>query len=251
MKERPILFSGPMVRALLEGKKTQTRRAVSPQPLNDPRIGMVNAGYCGNPDLWMVNGSVFLYGRNAAPQWRCPYGRPGDRLWSRETFWAFGRWETRYSAKKGRDEWHFVDMTLDSGHFYLYDAPTGWKRPTRAGAIPAWWKRPAIFMPRIASRIWNEVVSVRVERLQDISEADAVAEGIYAEVVIVGANCNGGVHREESEERYFFDGCADEGFESAIDAYAALWDSINGQGAWDANPWVWVMEFVRVYVELK
>ena len=105
--------------------------------------------------------------------------------------------------------------------------------------------RPSIHMPRWASRITLEIVSVRVERLQDISEEDAIAEGVYCGNVIVYSYYENG-HHEVWEDRYFFDGGPDEGFESAVDAYAALWDSINGEGSWEKNPWVWVIEFRRI-----
>ena len=103
--------------------------------------------------------------------------------------------------------------------------------------------RVSIHMPRAASRITLEIVSVRVERLQDISEEDAIAEGVYCENVIVSSYYG---HHEVGEYLYFFHGGPDEGFESAVDAYAALWDSINGEGSWEKNPWVWVIEFRRI-----
>jgi hypothetical protein len=109
------------------------------------------------------------------------------------------------------------------------------------GRIP-----PGLFMPRWASRIDLEITGIRVERLQDCSEADAMADGITMESVIIGANCNGVRHSEEHADRFFYDGCIDEVFESGVDAYRALWESINGPGSWDANPWVWVIEFRRV-----
>lgn len=208
MKEIPILFSAPMVRALLAGTKTQTRRAWRDQPPAGVRVAYVPG------------------------QTRSPYGQPGDRLWVRETYYAWGRWETRFSAKKGRDEWHFVDMTLESGKAYLHPAtdpqpqPMGGKRH-KGGVTPTWWKRPAIFMPRAASRITLEVTEVRVERLQDISEADAQAEGCALECMTPTGDDSG----------------------SAIygpGGYLALWDSINGPGSWEANPWVWAVSFKRI-----
>jgi hypothetical protein len=101
-------------------------------------------------------------------------------------------------------------------------------------------------MPRWASRITLEITGVRVERLQDISEEDALAEGICCQNVIIGCNCNNGSHTEESADRYFFDDCNEAGYEFAIDAYAGLWESINGPGSWELNPWVWCISFKRV-----
>lgn len=186
MSERGILFSAPMVRALLAGTKTQTRRAVKAAE------GIVHANS------------------------RSPYGRPGDRLWVRESFCAYGRWEKRYNEKKQRDEWRFIDMTRESGYFYLYAADNPDVQVEKGRSLtPGWHTRPALFMPRAASRILLEVVSVRVERLQAISEQDAIAEGIER---VAG---------------------------SPVDSYRSLWERINGTGGWDANPWIWVVEFRR------
>lgn len=212
IKERQILFSAPMVRALLNGRKRQTRRALKPD--GKLRIDVVTPSD-GGPPL-------------------CPYGQPSDRLWVRETFFAWGRWETRFSAKKGRDEWHFVDMTLECENSYIFDAdkPDNALRNigNRSDKTPNWWKRPAIFMPRAASRINLEITSVRMERLQDISEADAVAEGI---------------HQQPTTGWFSVPGINGAGT-TARAAYALLWKSINGPGSWEANPWVWVVEFSKI-----
>ena len=180
MKERPILFNDAMVRAILDGRKTQTRRPVKPAYVN---------------------------------------GQPGDRLWVRETFYAWGRWERQFSAKKNRDEWHFADMTLESGKQYRYAVGhCGDNGPRQRGSVtPQWWKRPAIHMPRWASRITLEVTGVRVERLQDISSADCWAEGIQ--------------HSPDVDPYHEF---------------ADLWSSVYGAESWEANPWVWVVEFRRL-----
>jgi hypothetical protein len=117
----------------------------------------------------------------------CPYGQPGDQLWVKETFYAFGRWETRFSAKKGRDEWHFIDMTLECGHQYAYAADGHSFAPHQrsAGTTPCWWKRPAIFMPRAASRILFECIGFRGGSEQDYFmigfEAAECAHGITGE----------------------------------------------------------------------
>ena len=240
MKERPILFSAPMVRAILEGRKTVTRRVVKPQP----SPGHEWAGWCVSSTTKADEGkAVWAVGRSSyltdAHRVRCPYGQPGDRLWVKETFFAWGRWETRYSAKKGRDEWHFIDMTQECGKDYLYAADgvsnTQAFVKRRSSVVPVYWKRPAIFMPRHASRITLEVTGVRVERLQDISESDAIAEGMRQ--MRDGSGC--WVGREGPGKLVTL-------WPTARCAFRDLWESINGAGSWDANPCVWVIEFKRV-----
>lgn len=259
MKERPILFNGAMVRAILAGTKTQTRRVIKPQIEPWGANGFKWDGHePGKKTGAVASNRLDMDFINTFMTLACPFGLPGDRLAVKETFYAWGRWETRYSAKKGRDEWHFVDMTIECGKQYRYPASmTGDNGPRQRGSVtPQWWKRPAIFMPRWASRITLEITNVRVERLNDVSEADARAEGIEREHgVIVGADCVGGVHREITDTRYYVPGAPDmqqrpsddiPGFDCGCDAFAALWESVNGPGSWDANPWVWVVEFKRV-----
>ena len=181
MKERPILFSAPMVRAILDGRKTQTRRIVK-------NIGIV-------PGIGEI-----LKGSDDIKEWPelCPYGKPGDRLWVRETFC------------------YHDDLAM-----YLYKADD---------VTCCKWK-PSIHMPRIASRILLEVVNVRVERLNDISEEDAIAEGINLPSPYVGIGMDGEVIESETISWM------------PSDYYKELWESINGPGSWDLNPWVWVVEF--------
>jgi hypothetical protein len=243
VKEHPILMQGAMSRATLAGTKTQTRRiftqAVGPS---------LSVGIGDEPGVAELS---WLYGdgpghevHESTKRVPCPYGQPGDRLWVKETFFAFGRWETRFSAKKGRDEWHFLDMTLETGHSYCYAAdgsvPALLASRRSAGVTPAWWKRPAIFMPRVASRILLEITGVRVERLQNISEVDAVAEGLtFSAKARKSESCMGIYECRMPDGFLHFDA-------SAVSLYRKLWEQINGAGSWDANPWVWVVEFRRV-----
>ncbi|RQZ18107.1 hypothetical protein DIE15_08210 [Burkholderia sp. Bp9031] len=222
MKEHPILFNGEMVRAVLDGRKTQTRRVFKvPAGLGWYVSGSARGEATG--DLHDLAGSGWC----SVDELACPHGMPGDRLWVRETFFAYGRWETRYSEKKGRDKWHFVDLTAEMDRRYQYEDPTPTVARHRRSSTPAWWRRPSIFMPRAATRTLLDVTCARVERVQSITENDAEAEGTVA-----GA--------------YEYDN--GEGTESARESFQCLWDSINaanGHG-WDANPWVWVLEFKRV-----
>ena len=206
-KERPILFSAPMVRAILAGTKTQTRRVVKPQPRR------VDCGVpFGDAPAWAraEPGSMVM---------RCPYGQPGDRLWARET-WARDDEDgvLMYRADVGRD------MNANA-----------WEQGRLEGAPRYRW-RPSIHMPRWASRITLEITGVRVERLQDISEGDAIAEGV---------NRFHGMLKDEDAAAFNRIGPVEfNGF--PIIRYGVLWESINGPASWDANPWVWVVEFNRV-----
>lgn len=195
MKERPILFSGPMVRAILEGRKTQTRRVIKGR------------------GIWRVEDDVYLQRpcwpgyEDEAGEWqwmRCPYGQIGDRLWVRETFMVEAN-EIAYAATDqplvGCDRW-----------------------------------RPSIHMYRVYSRIDLEITSVRVERLNEISNEDIVAEGI--EAIGKGVQMPDGSYAQAG--RYEFKAS------TTRQLFSSLWESISGAGSWEANPWVWVVEFKRV-----
>ena len=227
MKERPILFSWAMIRALLAGTKTQTRRVVKPQPV---KSSGTHRGYplalMANDWAWphpRTSGATTISNRPNGPlgwEIHCPYGQPGDRLWVRENGWERPE-RTPNMMREGADTWDR----------YYFDAD-GYDDPADREQLRQWGfkRRHSIHMPRWASRLTIEITGVRVERLQDISEADAIAEGVTAVssggvtlFTTTGVNC----------------------FQTAKDAYAALWESINGPGSWDANPWVWVVEFKR------
>ncbi|HHH0459672.1 TPA: hypothetical protein ACPZJF_000342 [Yersinia enterocolitica] len=211
VKEKGILFNAEMVQAILSGRKTQTRRIVK---CNFQDIGF-------NHDMgqeWPWSEDC----EHAEDYWHpCPLGKPGDQLWVRETF-------GKYRA-------------APSGFVYRADGELPCGDPER-------WT-PSIHMPRWASRINLMITGVRVERLNDISEQDAMAEGITAKEVIIETRYEGGGHVEITAERFFFVGGDDEGYESAEEAFAELWDSIYGQKegeSWQANPWVWVINFERM-----
>jgi hypothetical protein len=223
MKERPILFSGPMVRALLDGSKTQTRRVMKPQPIADQRF--VGGHYI--PATKRTPGQELSV---LAPYVHiaCPYGQLGDRLWVRETWYS-----DDYRVQRG-PYLKPTDMDLDEARddgTLIYRASSG-DRPYEADQ-PVW--RPAIHMPRWASRITLEITRVRVERLQDISEADAIAEGVRPDPT----------GRPDDDAAAFHRIGTVRGDSFPIARYGALWEQINGPGSWDANPWVWVIEFRR------
>lgn len=196
-RERPILFSGSMVRAILEGRKTQTRRAVK-TPLHEPLMERAFAPGCG---IWR--------GKDGS-EVRCPYGTRGDRLWVKETFIHEPEeycWEASTSVP-----------SVPAHTIYRADVdPHGVQKGV------GW--RPCIFMPRYLSRIALEVVGVKVERLHDISEEDAKAEGVEAAPFCKAGRPNGLEHVESFED---------------------LWGRINGPDSWAANPWVWCIGFRRL-----
>lgn len=233
MKDTPILFSAPMLRALRLAKR-QTRREV---PLG-VRRALRAEQMRDDPREWSFEGT------ETRSLVKCPYGMAGDRLWVKETFYAFGRWETQFDPAKGRDAWHFVDLTLETGRDYRYAVDYAGNGSKRSLGPTAWFKRPAIFMPRHASRTDLEVTRVRVERLQHISAEDAIAEGLSAITKDGGRTVKYGI-----PDRDGLPGTDDAGWPwhgwriSPIDAYIALWEQINGAGAAAKNPLVWVVDF--------
>lgn len=217
MKERPILFNGEMVRAILEGRKTQTRRVVKPQP-DLPRKHRWS---------WTLEKDRLTWGRAPWPksdpinhfvegEAKCPYGQPGDRLWVRET------WQTQelpdgldgvlYKASLNTaNEFRPIENTQEAGYKWL-----------EAHRRDQHW-RPSIHMPRWASRITLDITDVRVERVQEISD-----EGLFAE----GWDGPGRAMDVPDVANWF----------------TYLWNSINEKRGfgWTTNPWVWVIEFKKV-----
>jgi hypothetical protein len=222
-----MLFTAPMVRSLLDGSKTQTRRALK---VRCQEIGERDDGsrwpWSEHPDT-------------AGDHWHaCPYGQPGDRLWVRETWGVVSNaWDDDGNLVDwvpDRPATAIADMPFGQGYYsghaiYAADGSHEWAGDDDGGGEPrsAW--HPSIHMPRAASRILLEITSVRVERLQDIGDQDAIAEGI---------GLNPGA---EGVPMTFPNG---ETVPRAM--YRCLWENINGAGSWDANPWVWVIEFKRV-----
>lgn len=215
MKERPILFSAPMVRAILDGSKTQTRRKVFNRRTTDYQS--IEERDDGTPWPWRET-------EDAQDHWYpCPYGQPGDRLWVRET-WQGPLLESDEQIDEFRQS---PDIYKKPG-FCAYRATDTLDAIDQDGKECGW--RPSIHMPRWASRILLEVTGVRIERLADISKDDAMAEGIVIKP-------DGGFGLVDSTHYHFSD---------PTDSYCSLWESINGAGSWMANPWVWVVEFKRV-----
>lgn len=224
MRERPILMNGPMVRAILAGQKTQTRRAVKWTDV-DPGLNLRFTGLSAQryPKGWVLESDS-----RASSEWRCqptpcPFGQPGDQLWVRETW----RPEIIHSCAMDTCDCDAVGVSYAADgewipHTWQNPPPDDWYMPAAAARGNV----PSIHMPRWACRLVLEITDVRVERLHAISETDALAEGIDHEAM------NGydlaGMHR------------------SAGFAFRDLWTSTGGD--WDSNPWVWVIEFKRVEV---
>jgi hypothetical protein len=210
---RPILFSGPMIRALLDGRKTQTRRVVKPQP--EIYSGYETMGDFSDPG-WCLEWKEFEAMTPNELARHCPYGQHGDLLWVRESIVQ--------STGSAMDQSGEYTGHWGMGVKYVADGA----KPGLDSVGNHFSSRPSIHMPRWASRLTLEITGVRVERLQDISEADAVAEGVSHSPGEGGRWSNGKVKFEYS---------------NPLSAFIGLWCAINGQLAWKENPWVCVLEF--------
>lgn len=236
--ERPIIFSSAMVVAILEGRKSQTRRAVK---ITHRSPGLAA---CLEPPHGMAP-------RPQVAMELCPFGQPGDRLWLRENGWELPECSAR-DMREGADTWKR----------YYYDADGLGDADHKQFTAWGFKRRPNIYMPRWASRITLEIEDVRAERLQDISEADANAEGLLTQEGGDGARGSGhkwrgiGYHGAgygrwgETFHTPRDDGrckCRVGGPTPAQCAYRELWDSINAKRApWVSNPWVWCVSFRRI-----
>lgn len=213
MKERPILFSTPMVRAIMDGRKTQTRRIVKPQP--------VYAHGEGRRETYEWRSGLFalrMYPATSTMLEHCPYGKPGDRLWVRETWGTIKNYD------------HLAPRELPAGRCsvgYRTDPPGRWCQTGCGGAAGRW--RPSIHMPRWVSRITLELTDVRVERLQNIDESDAWREGVEPATAGIGDDGPLKTHRT---------------------GFVRLWNELNAKRApWASNPWVWVVSFRQLPTE--
>lgn len=194
MKERPIIFQPANIRSLLAGTKTQTRRVCKPAEAQ----GLSYVVDCRDGTWGNEEGDE--------PAFQCPYGKPGDRLWVRESHWWF---KDEHDHETG---YFPPPLTVDDVE-YRADGDDGRK---------AW--RPSIHMPRWASRILLEITEIRVQRLLDIGEADCLAEGAPGGHGVIPGYAYAATPFEH---------------------YRAVWEQINGAGSWDANPWVWAVTFRR------
>lgn len=237
--EKPILFNGPMVRAILSGKKTVTRRVLKNQMLAgwgiaDPAhpLATITSAHPKKGQFGLlirreIHPGSGKFEHDVIPS---PYGKPGDRLWVRESWWQAGDWQPTY-PDDDTGSWFGSSRVVYSADGNPPNEPNNsYPNGLRNGAYSAaspnkvWRHRPSIHMPRWACRILLEITGVRVERLQDISEEQAEAEGV-------------GFLRHVPD--------ADETL-TAAQLFDCLWSATYGNESWDANPWVWVVEFKRV-----
>lgn len=227
---KPIIFSGPMVRAIFERRKTQTRRVIRPKPSDDVSMGY----YSKTLGAWQwcdgMNNHIWPPPKNRKGAGvSCPYGQPGDLLWVRET-WGWHQWD---------------DASIQGKRHPVYRADGESPGPMDFGE-PGFWM-PSIHMPRALSRLTLRITDVRVERLQDISEDDARAEGVDNDCWIDG----------EAMSSVWFNyqrNCWDGGLSGAADSFRTLWDSINANKhgrAWGQNPWVWALSFEVAELDLS
>lgn len=214
MRERPILFNGAIVRAVLSGAKTQTRRVMKPQPADDIALATFP-----NPSALGWRSSL-RHSHGPTTAHFCPFGQPGDRLWVREAHAIFPTHGQHRTDGERWGPWGGLPTTVSEDGKQIAYYREGFDR-----CDPGRW-RPSIHMPRWACRILLEITAVRVERLQAITEADAIAEGAPARV-------------DPSELRW-------QHYVPHSRGFIELWNSTGGD--WDSNPWVWVLGFKRLEV---
>lgn len=244
--ERPILFSPQMVKALLRDKnpKTETRRISGLNEYN----GLDGMPTNYTSDDFFIAARDVLSGfqsfknnpRFDCPKWdywddvKCPYGKPGDILWVRESFYSFGYWE------KNTKGWSFIDCTEIGQYRYMDNPPPdnliGKRRSNDVSY--AWYKRPSIHMPYRANRIKLRVVIIRAERLHDITEASSIREGV--DLHKDGATWLDYEKKAAGNTQLTY--CCP----TAKDSFRTLWCAINGRSSWISNPWVWVVRFEKV-----
>lgn len=232
---KPILFNTEMVRAILEGRKSQTRRVVKLLNSNclDFFAGHADDTQGNSEDLmsrWEDKGLRICsneYPEEGSEIIKYLYGRPGDRLWVRETHYLYGRWQKNGLSKTGRQKWKF--KALGKGVKYFDCSPNN--IATKKNET-GWFKRPSIFMPKWAFRITLEITDIRVERVREIKWQDALAEGIKAEYCCKRRDC----------------ACLGLPIDNPVDEFKNLWNSINKKRgySWESNAWVWVRSFKQI-----
>ena len=226
--EHPILFSTEMVKAILGGRKTQTRRVVkfdNARPFTNSDSWPYVKKLDDNTWMWADSLDFTIYPSDYMKNGkRCPYGQVGDKLWARETHYSYGRWILDGFNKTGSPRYKF-DIEPNGAVYFEDNKPSPENIIKKSDTRYGWAKRPSIFLFHGNSRLTLEITEVRVQRLQEISEADCGAEGIDESSPLFNAY----------EPEYDID---------RKDAYKRLWDSINGKNhPWESNPFVWAITF--------
>jgi hypothetical protein len=238
VKERPVLFSTPMVQAIMEGRKTVTRRVIKTQPDNECYF-----------EMRLENGILTIdYNQgDENPKVKCPYGIVNDVLWVRETWRKYHPVDTDGYTDFSKT---IIEFAADNPEPVRMVDADGAGVETKNGSekfIP--WK-PSIFMPREACRLKLEIVSIGVERLHDITEEDAIKEGVEENICADKDACPSSLCKTECSgkgEYYRYPvGFDAEPCYSARESFETLWQSINGEESWNANPWVWRIEFKKL-----
>lgn len=233
-KERPILFTSAMVRAVLDGRKTQTRRVIKPQPIQPDPASLWYPDAYNHSEYWCFWGKKgsSVSNKCALPQFKCPYGKIGDKLWVREAHAIVPASAYAHSTDDGENQLPH-QFSPDEFEWAVYRE--GWTR-----SAPPW--RPSIHMPRWASRILLEVTNIRVERLQDISQADAIAEG--ARYIENGSGFGWSMEDPHPDHSALCLGTARAAFGNFINKlHGGINWNLKPDILWDKNPWVWVVEF--------
>lgn len=246
-KEIPILFSTPMVLAILAGRKTMTRRIKGLDEYNETPDEFKIVPRDVPSGFQVFKKANTLGVEHFKTYWddvKCPYGKAGDILWVREEHYQYGYWTEKkgVKTKTGRQKWMFIPLTDE----ILFEAPESYRkgRHHKDPHTAAWHKRLARFMPKSAARIWLEVMDIRVERLQDITEEDAKAEGLTCLSKDGGITYKYGIPDTDG-----LPGVDNTGWPwqewrvSPSQAFKTLWEKINGSNSWASNPWVWVVSF--------
>ncbi len=229
MKETGILMTPENGEKCFLATKLQTRRIIDPQPAQDAEWFGYLAAKPDDSGWYPMKGDARdseCWEQATGERLVCPYGVEGDRLWIREACWIYGRWKPNGRRGK-RQRWAFEPASRGRQCTFITPLALEIRRKGELGW--GWVRRPGIFMPRWACRTLVEITEVRVQRLQDISQADAIAEG--------GPPSHQSIDSLSRKFGYI---------DFSRSWYAQLWESINGAGSWESNPWVWAISFKKV-----
>jgi hypothetical protein len=231
-----------MIQAILAGRKTQTRRIIKiPDLIEQPD----RFKYKGNSNEFDIPRKAIAYDDRLYHSWElvnsnsCSWVehsvKPGDILWVKEMYYAYGMWQRNGHTKSGKQKWRFFDTTLTGFKYHYCDNPPENVLPNTKREIYGWFKRSSLFMPYKSCRIKLQITNIRVERVQDISEKDAIKEGAPESMSI-----------EELKVLKDLDWILPSPFQMHQFGFLAIWCKINGKESWLKNPWVWCISFKKL-----